>query len=122
MTQFALPPTAIDDMSWALDYWAAQKGDQALPPKQVIDVTDFPKRLLPMLFLSGTRDALAERALLTEVAARLGARARLHWLDDADHGYRVRKRERRDPRSVFDEIADETEAFVRSGGSGRVGT
>ncbi|HEX7036556.1 MAG TPA: alpha/beta family hydrolase [Pseudomonadales bacterium] len=77
---------------------------------------------VPMLFLSGTRDALAERALLTGVVARLGARARLHWLDDADHGYRVRKRERRDPRGVFDEIADETEAFVRHGESGGSGT
>lgn len=69
----------------------------------------------PMLFLSGTRDALAESTLLAEVVARLGPRARLHWLDDADHGYRVRKRERRDPRSVFDEIADETRAFIDRG-------
>lgn len=51
MNEFALPPGAIDDMQWALDYWRSQKGGQALPPKQLIDVTDFPKRLLPMLFL-----------------------------------------------------------------------
>lgn len=38
-------------MRWALDYWGAQKVGQALPSKQLIDVTDFPKRLLPMLFL-----------------------------------------------------------------------
>ena len=67
---------------------------------------------IPMLFLSGTRDALAEPALLTRVVAGLGPRARLHWLDDADHGYRVRKRMRTDSRSVFDEIAEEAAAFL----------
>lgn len=51
MTQFALPPKAIDDMRWTLAYWNGQKGEAALPPKRLIDVTDFPARLLPMLFL-----------------------------------------------------------------------
>lgn len=66
----------------------------------------------PMLFLSGTRDALAQPDLLTGVVDHLGPLARLHWLEDADHGYRVRKRVRRDPRPVFDEIAEETAAFI----------
>ncbi|MFW6093358.1 MAG: alpha/beta family hydrolase [Pseudomonadota bacterium] len=66
----------------------------------------------PVLFLSGTRDRLAEPELLSEVVRGLGHRARLHWLDDADHGYRVRKNTRRDPRSVFDEIGDEIERFL----------
>lgn len=51
MTEFELPPGAIDDMRWALAYWRAQKGDRALPEKRQFDVTDFPPRLLPMLFL-----------------------------------------------------------------------
>lgn len=71
---------------------------------------------VPMLFLSGTRDALAEPELLTRVVAELGERACLHWLEDADHGYRVRKRARRDPRSVFDEIAEAVETFVAAHG------
>ena len=50
---------------------------------------------VPMLFLSGTRDALAERELLQHVIARLGARAELVWLDTADHGYKVLKRSER---------------------------
>jgi hypothetical protein len=65
-----------------------------------------------MLFLSGTRDTLADTALLTGVVADLGARAHLHWLEDADHGYRVRKRVRQDPRPVFTEIAEEVAAFM----------
>jgi predicted alpha/beta-hydrolase family hydrolase len=44
---------------------------------------------IPMLFLQGTRDALAERALLEAVLARLGARARLQWLEEADHSFHV---------------------------------
>ncbi len=44
---------------------------------------------LPMLFLQGTRDALAERTLLSALAARLGARATLSFVEDADHAFHV---------------------------------
>jgi predicted alpha/beta-hydrolase family hydrolase len=67
---------------------------------------------VPMLFLSGTRDALAERDLLTGVIARLGKRAQLVWLDTADHGYKVQKRARARSASVFEELADAASAFV----------
>jgi uncharacterized protein len=65
----------------------------------------------PMLFLSGTRDALAERALLAEVVENL-PRAQLHWLETADHGYRVQRRARASTEDVFDEIARVARAFV----------
>jgi hypothetical protein len=44
---------------------------------------------LPMLFLQGTRDALAELPLLQPVIEQLGARARLELIDGADHSYHV---------------------------------
>lgn len=66
----------------------------------------------PMLFLSGTRDALAHAELLNQVVLGLGPRATLHWLEDADHGYKVRKRVRQDPRPVFQEMAEVTAVFV----------
>ena len=44
---------------------------------------------VPMLFFSGTRDDLADRALLQSVCKKLGKRATLHPLDTADHGFRV---------------------------------
>jgi predicted alpha/beta-hydrolase family hydrolase len=47
---------------------------------------------LPMLFLAGTRDALADLTLLREVVAELGSRATLHVVDGADHGFAVLKR------------------------------
>jgi predicted alpha/beta-hydrolase family hydrolase len=66
---------------------------------------------LPMLFLSGTRDELAEAGLLTSLVASLPT-ATLHWLDTADHGYRVLKRQRARADSVFDEMAEVAQAFV----------
>jgi len=67
---------------------------------------------LPMLFLSGTRDALAQPELLQGEVSRLGDNSRLHWLDTADHGYRVLKRSRKQELDVFSEIARETAAFL----------
>lgn len=66
---------------------------------------------LPMLFLSGTRDDLATSSLLTQVARELPT-AKLHWLDTADHGYRVLQRQRGDKGSVFDEMGREARAFI----------
>jgi predicted alpha/beta-hydrolase family hydrolase len=44
---------------------------------------------IPMLFVSGSRDALAELDLLKSVVEPLGARARLHVVEGGDHGLRV---------------------------------
>jgi predicted alpha/beta-hydrolase family hydrolase len=59
---------------------------------------------VPMLFVSGTRDELADRELLTRVVAAL-PRAEIHWLDTADHGFKVLKRSRSSPEDVYDEAA-----------------
>ena len=51
-----------------------------------------------MLFLQGTRDELATLELLQPVVQRLGARATLKLLQDADHSFHVRASSgRRDP-------------------------
>jgi predicted alpha/beta-hydrolase family hydrolase len=53
---------------------------------------------IPMLFLQGTRDDLATLELLQPVVQRLGARATLKLLQDADHSFHVRASSgRRDP-------------------------
>lgn len=44
---------------------------------------------IPMLFLSGTRDELADLALLRGVIDGIGARATLRLFDDADHSLHV---------------------------------
>jgi predicted alpha/beta-hydrolase family hydrolase len=60
---------------------------------------------VPMLFLSGTRDDLADLSLLRPVDERLGDRATLHLLDTADHGFKVLKRSRQSDEDVFAEMA-----------------
>ena len=64
----------------------------------------------PMLFLSGSRDKLAERELMTRVANRLGAT--LQWLDTGDHGYRTLKRSRVREDDIFSEMAGHAREFV----------
>jgi predicted alpha/beta-hydrolase family hydrolase len=44
---------------------------------------------IPMLFIQGTRDELAHLPLLEPVIAKLGPRATLHLLQDADHSFHV---------------------------------
>jgi predicted alpha/beta-hydrolase family hydrolase len=60
---------------------------------------------VPMLFLSGTRDEMADPNLLQSVCKKLGKRATLHPLDTADHGFRILKRSRRSEEDVFVEMA-----------------
>lgn len=60
---------------------------------------------VPMLFLSGTRDELADLSLLKPVVQKIGNRATLHQLDTADHGYKVLKKSRTSNEDVFAEMA-----------------
>jgi predicted alpha/beta-hydrolase family hydrolase len=60
---------------------------------------------IPMLFLSGTRDELADLDLLRPVCEKLGKRATLHLLDTADHGFRTLKRSRKSEEDVYVEMA-----------------
>jgi len=69
-----------------------------------------PEINLPMLFLSGSRDALAEPGLLEQTVADLGQRAELHRLATADHSYKILKRQRSD--DVFAEMAAIASDFV----------
>ena len=60
---------------------------------------------IPMLFLNGTRDDLADQALLQSAIKKLGKRATHHPLDTADHGFRILKRTRKSDEDVFVEMA-----------------
>ena len=61
---------------------------------------------IPMLFLQGTRDELADLQLLRGVAARLGERATLHLFDEADHAFHVPVRTGRKDSAIRAEMAD----------------
>lgn len=66
---------------------------------------------LPMLFVQGTRDALADLGLLRPIIARL-PRARLIEIADADHGFGVPKRSGRTDEVVLAEIAAEVAGWM----------
>jgi dienelactone hydrolase len=53
-----------------------------------------------MLFLQGTRDAFAKLALLQPLVKRLGRRATLTLLQDADHSFHVPARSGRSDTQV----------------------
>jgi predicted alpha/beta-hydrolase family hydrolase len=59
---------------------------------------------LPMLFVQGTRDTLADLGELRPVLAELGNRAALHVVEDGDHSFHVLKRSGRTDAQVLDEI------------------
>ena len=61
--------------------------------------------MLPMLFLQGTRDKLAELDLLAPLCKDLGERATLHVIEEADHSFHVPKRSGRSDEEVLQEIA-----------------
>lgn len=60
---------------------------------------------LPMLFLQGTRDKLANLAMMKDVCNGLGARATLHLLDSGDHSFKPLKRSGRTQQQLIDEAA-----------------
>ena len=60
---------------------------------------------VPLLFLQGTRDELAELALLQAVVQGLGVKATLHPEDDADHAFHVRVRSGRTDAQVVQALA-----------------
>jgi uncharacterized protein len=59
---------------------------------------------IPMLFLQGTRDALADLQTLQDVVERLGKRATLKLLEDADHSFHVPARTGRKGPQVRSEL------------------
>lgn len=67
---------------------------------------------LPMLFLQGTRDDLADLALLRPIVEAL-PHATLHVIDDADHSFHVRKKSGRGDAEVLVELAGTFAAWAR---------
>ena len=64
------------------------------------------KVTVPMLFLQGARDTLADLNLLRPVCANLGSRATLHVIATADHSFHVLKSSGRSDAEVLRELAE----------------
>jgi predicted alpha/beta-hydrolase family hydrolase len=69
---------------------------------------------VPMLFLQGTRDALADLPLVREALAPLGGRATLHVVEAADHAFHVLVRSGRTDAEVREELLDQMASWMRA--------
>jgi predicted alpha/beta-hydrolase family hydrolase len=67
---------------------------------------------LPMLFLQGTRDELADLHLVQELAGTLGPHAMLELIADADHSFHVRKSSGSTDAQVIGRLADLLAAWI----------
>lgn len=67
---------------------------------------------IPMLFLQGTNDALAELDLLKPVVKRLGKRATLRLSEHADHSFHVPAKSGRKDAEVLAEILDVAAGWI----------
>ena len=67
---------------------------------------------VPMLFVQGTRDKLAEPQLLEPVVKRLGAFASLHPVQETDHSFHVLARSGRNDRDVMGEVLDALSTWI----------
>lgn len=68
---------------------------------------------VPMLFLQGTRDELADRVFLEAVCERLGKLATLKLFEEADHSFHVPARTGRKDSEVRSEMLDTIAAWLR---------
>ncbi|MGH9321507.1 MAG: alpha/beta hydrolase family protein [Vicinamibacteria bacterium] len=74
-----------------------------------------PRIGVPMLFVSGTADAFANMDLLEPVVREL--HAQVHFIEGADHGFKVPKSRGKTAREIEDEVARTVLAFIQSAGS-----
>lgn len=68
---------------------------------------------IPMLFLQGTRDALADKTLMQALARKLGKRTTLVFLDGADHSWHVPKSSGKSDAEIMAQALDALAAWTR---------
>jgi predicted alpha/beta-hydrolase family hydrolase len=67
---------------------------------------------IPMLFLQGTRDNLADLPLIEHVTGGLGTRAALKLFEHADHSFHVPVRSGRNDRDVMRDVLDALAGWI----------
>lgn len=84
------------------------------PPKRPADerAAHLADVQIPMLFLQGTRDELADLALLRPVCDHLEGRATLHIEEGADHSFHVLKRSGRTDQEVRQSLVATISAWI----------
>ena len=69
---------------------------------------------IPMLFMQGTRDNLADAKRLEPVVKSLGPSAALHWVAEADHSFHVPVRSGRHDDAVIREVLDTFAGWIEA--------
>jgi len=67
---------------------------------------------IPLLFLQGTRDEFAQRALLEPLVSSLGSRASLQLFEEADHSFHVPARTGRKDAQIRKELLDSLAGWI----------
>ncbi|SDI88284.1 hypothetical protein SAMN05216338_103284 [Bradyrhizobium sp. Rc2d] len=67
---------------------------------------------IPMLFLQGTRDGLADLGYLKPVVEKLGPQATLHQVEAGDHSFAVLKKSGRTNDEALTEVLDALAAWI----------
>jgi uncharacterized protein len=75
-------------------------------------IEHFPRLTMPVLFVSGDRDALAGREALERAAKAIPGPVTFHFIEGADHGYRVPKGRGRTVGEVLAEVAEVSTVWV----------
>src|SRR5688500_16804775 len=75
-----------------------------------------PRISVPVLCLNGTRDALCERGLMDPIVSGL-SRWQMHWLEGADHSFRVLKPSGRTDAQVMQEVGTAARSWLSSLGA-----
>ncbi len=68
---------------------------------------------IPMLFLQGTRDKLADLEHLRPVCKRLKRRAKLHVVEEADHSFNVPKRTGKTQAEIIKDLAETIDSWLQ---------
>jgi predicted alpha/beta-hydrolase family hydrolase len=109
MTSLAAAKASLDDVRGLIYFGfplhaagkpSANRGDH------LFDIT------LPMLFLQGSRDALADLTLLKPLCARLGKRSELFVIDGGDHSFHLLKSSGRSDDQVLEETATKVASWM----------
>ena len=76
-------------------------------------VEHFPKLAMPVLFVSGTRDAFGSPNELKADAKRVKGRVQFHWVESGDHGFKPLKSSGLSTGEALDDVAAAVVAFVQ---------
>lgn len=80
-------------------------------PEQLRDA-HLPRIRCPVLCFNGTRDALCRRDLMERVVAEVQAPWQMHWLEGADHSFRVLNSSGRTEAQIDAEIGEAAEQWL----------